>query len=128
MAQYKSNSITRRTDDVVWIWAIDDLFALHPEIADWNWFYNTGEENFKTLYEPWFDKSDGLFRAQCAFQDITTTGYAKGMTEAGCVLLKGTSTNCIYYKAMLSLANAAKKCNKSDESKYWSKRMARLEN
>ncbi len=126
MAQYKSNSITRRTDDVVWIWAIDDLFTVHPEIADWNWFYNTGEENFKTLYEPWFDKSDGLFRAQCAFQDITSTGYAKGMTESDCVLLKGTSTNCIYYKAMLSLANAAKKCNRSEESKYWSKRAEAL--
>ncbi|MCX6327356.1 MAG: hypothetical protein NT144_12010 [Bacteroidia bacterium] len=34
MAQYKSNSITRRTDDVVWIWAVDDLFKTHPEIAD----------------------------------------------------------------------------------------------
>ena len=39
MATYKSNSITRRTDDVVWIWAVDDLFKSHPEVADWKWFY-----------------------------------------------------------------------------------------
>ena len=36
MVQFKSNSITRRTDDVVWIWAADDLFRSHPEVADWN--------------------------------------------------------------------------------------------
>jgi len=122
MAQYKSNSITRRTDDVVWIWATDDLFKTHPEIADWEWFYTTGKDNFKSIYDPWFDISDGLFRAQPTFQDLTSSGYPGGMTVSDCVLLKGTSTNCIYYKAMLCLANAAKKCNLPDESKYWNKR------
>lgn len=38
------------------------------------------------------------------------------------IALKGTSTNCIYSKVMLCLANAAKKCNLPDESKYWNKR------
>lgn len=126
MAKYKSNSITRRTDDVVWIWAIDDLFRNHPEIADWKWFYTTGKENFKKLYEPWFDSTDGLFRAQPAFQDLTSSGYPKGMSISDCVLLKGTSTNCLYYKAMLSLANAAKKCNLQEEVKVWNKRAEAL--
>lgn len=126
MAQFKTNSITRRTDDVVWIWAADNLFASHPELADWNWLYTNGKENFKTNYDPWFDKTDGLFRAQPAFQDLTSSAYPKGMTISDCVLLKGTSTNCIYYKAMLSLANAATKCNLPDESKYWLKRAEAL--
>jgi len=126
MAQYKTNSYTRRTDDVVWIWAVDHLFSLHPEIADWEWFYNTGKENFETLYNSWFDSKDGLFRGQPAFQDICSSAYPKNMTIADCVLLKGTSTNCIYYKAMLSLANAAKKCNLPDESKDWTKRAGEI--
>lgn len=126
MAKYKTNSITRRTDDVVWIWAVDNLFSVHPEIADWQWFYTNGKENFKTNYDPWFDKTDGLFRAQSAFQDLTSSGYPKGMTISDCVLLKGTSTNCIYYKAMLSLANAARKCNLPNESKYWNQRAESL--
>jgi hypothetical protein len=126
MAQYKTNSYTRRTDDVVWIWAVDNLFNAHPEIADWNWFYTTGKENFERFYNPWFDPQDGLFRGQPTFQDITSSAYPKGMTISDCVLLKSTSTNCMYYKAMLSLANAAGKCNLPEESKYWNKRAETL--
>ena len=62
MAQFKSNSITRRTDDVVWVWAADDLFKSHPEVVDWNWFYTNGKSNFDTLYAPWYDKTDGLYK------------------------------------------------------------------
>jgi len=119
MAQFKSNSITRRTDDVVWVWATDDLFKSHPEVADWNWFYTNGKSNFDTLYAPWYDKVDGLYRGQNTFQDLQSDGYPDGYSQADCVLLKSTSTNCLYYKAMLSLANAAQKCNLPEESKSW---------
>ena len=119
MAQFKSNSITRRTDDVVWVWAMDDLFKSHPELADWNWFYTNGKSNFEDLYAPWFDATDGLYRGQNTFQDLQSDGYPDGYSQADCVLLKSTSTNCLYYKAMLSLANAAKKCNLPQESKSW---------
>ena len=119
MAQFKSNSITRRTDDVVWIWAVDDLFKLHPEAADWNWFYTNGKSNFDTLYAPWYDKTDGLYKGQNTFQDLQSDGYPEGYSQADCVLIKSTSTNCLYYKAMLALANAAQKCNLPKESKVW---------
>ena len=122
MAQFKSNSITRRTDDVVWIWAVDDLFKSHPEVADWNWFYTNGKSNFDTLYAPWYDKADGLYKGQSTFQDLQSEGYPEGYSQADCVLIKSTSTNCLYYKAMLSLANAAKKCNLTEESKVWTKK------
>ena len=126
MAQFKSNSITRRTDDVVWIWAVDDLFKNHPEIADWNWFYSNGKRSFTELYAPWFDKTDGLYRGQNTFQDLQSDGYPDGYSQADCVLLKSTSTNCLYYKALLSLANAAKKCNLPEESKSWTKKAVEL--
>ena len=126
MAQFKSNSITRRTDDVVWIWAVDDLFKTHPVVADWKWFYTNGKSNFDTLYAPWFDKADGLYKGQNTFQDLQSDGYPDGYSQADCVLLKSTSTNCLYYKAMLSLANAAKKCNLAEESKSWTKKAETL--
>lgn len=126
MAQYKTNSYTRRTDDVVWIWAVDHLFEINPEFADWEWFYKTGKENFERFYDPWFDAKDGLFRAQPAFQDITSTAYPKNMTIADCVLLKGTSTNAIYYKAMLAMANAAEKNNLPKEAQNWNARAENL--
>jgi len=126
MAQFKSNSITRRTDDVVWIWAVDDLFKSHPEIADWNWFYTNGKNNFNQLYSFWFDKTDGLYKGQNTFQDLQSDGYPDGYSQADCVLLKSTSTNSLYYKAMLCLANAATKCNLPQESKEWTKKAEAL--
>jgi hypothetical protein len=126
MAQFKSNSITRRTDDVVWIWAVDDLFTSHPEVADWNWFYTNGKNNFEQFYIPWYDKKDGLYNGQNTFQDLQSEGYPEGYSQADCVLIKSTSTNCLYYKAMLSLANAAKKCNLPEESKAWIKKAESL--
>ena len=122
MALFKSNSITRRTDDVVWIWAADDLFKSHPEMADWNWLYTNGKNNFELFYAPWYDKTDGLFRGQNTFQDLQSNGYPEGYSQADCVLIKSTSTNCLYYKAMLSLANAAQKCHLTKESKVWTKK------
>jgi hypothetical protein len=126
MVQFKSNSITRRTDDVVWIWAADDLFKSHPEVADWNWFYTNGKNNFELFYAPWYDKTDGLYSGQNTFQDLQSDGYPEGYSQADCVLLKSTSTNCLYYKAMLALANAAQKCNFPEESKVWSKKAESL--
>jgi hypothetical protein len=126
MAQFKSNSITRRTDDLVWIWAIDDLFETHPEISDWNWFYTTGKSNFNELYAPWFDKTDGLYKGQNTFQDLQSDGYPDGYSQADCVLLKSTSTNCLYYKALLSMAYAATKCNLHTESNEWTKKAEAL--
>jgi hypothetical protein len=126
MAQFKSNSITRRTDDVVWIWAADDLFQSHPEVADWNWFYTNGKNNFELFYAPWYDKTDGLYRGQNTFQDLQSEGYPEGYSQADCVLIKSTSTNCLYYKAMLSLSNAAQKCNLPEESKVWTNKAESL--
>ncbi|MFD0778312.1 hypothetical protein ACFQZF_07435 [Flavobacterium myungsuense] len=122
MTLFKSNSITRRTDDVVWVWAVDDLFKSHPEVADWNWFYANGKSNFDTLYAPWFDTIDGLYKGQNTFQDLESEGYPEGYSQADCVLIKSTSTNCLYYKGMLSLANAAQKCNLPEEAEVWTKK------
>ncbi|MFC2080018.1 hypothetical protein ACFLRQ_00940 [Bacteroidota bacterium] len=127
MAAYRTNSITRRTDDVVWIWAAYDLFTQHPMLAEWDWLYETGTEFFEKFYDPWFDASDGLYRCQPAFQDIESSAYPDSLDIADCVLMKGTSTNCLYYKAMLSIAEAADKCGQSKEIfASWEKRAANL--
>ncbi|MDH4445358.1 MAG: hypothetical protein QE267_09535 [Akkermansiaceae bacterium] len=127
MAEFKTNSYTRRTDDVVWMWAAHDLFTLHPELADWKWFHQNGSEFFKDFYGPWFDASDGLYRGQPLFHDITNSAYPKGMTIADCVLLKSLTTNCLYYKAMLSMADASTKIGLQEaEKQEWLSRAAAL--
>lgn len=127
MAAFRTNSITRRTDDVVWVWAVQDLFSQNPELADWKWLYETGTDYFENFYAPWFDSEDNLYRCQPAFQDLESTGYPDSLDIADCVLMKGTSTNCLYYKAMLSLAEAAEKSGQSAEKiEYWNNRAAGL--
>ena len=127
MAKHKTNSYTRATDDVVWLWAADDLFTLHPEIADWQWMLENGEHFFKAFYTPWLDKTDGLYRGQPLFHDITSSAYPKGMTIADCVLLKALSTNCLYYRGLLAMANACEKCGRpAKEKQQWLDRAAAL--
>lgn len=127
MAKYKTNSYTRATDDVVWLWAADDLLTLHPEIADWKWMVENGDYFFNTMYAPWFDKSDGLYRGQPLFHDITNSAYPKGMENADCVLLKAISTNCLYYRGMLAMANACEKAGRPEaEKSQWISRAAAL--
>jgi hypothetical protein len=127
MAKHKTNSYTRATDDVVWLWAADDLFTLNPEIADWKWMLETGRHYFKVFYAPWFDKTDDLYRGQPIFHDITSSAYPKGMTIADCVLLKSLSTNCLYYRGLLAMANACEKCGRpAEEKQQWLDRAAAL--
>jgi len=127
MLKYKTNSYTRATDDVVWLWAGDDLFTIHPELADWKWMLENGEYFFKVFYEPWFDPADGLFRGQPIFHDITNSAYPAGVEIADCVLLKALSTNCLYYRGMLAMANACEKGGRpASEKQQWLDRAGAL--
>jgi len=127
MAKYKTNSYTRATDDVVWLWAADDLFTLHPELADWKWMLENGQLFFQVFYTPWFDPSDGLYRGQPLFHDITSSAYPEGMEIADCVLLKALSTNCLYYRGLLAMANACEKDGRpASEKQHWLARAADL--
>ena len=127
MANYKTNSYTRATDDVVWLWAADDLFTIRPAVADWQWMLETGEHFFEVFYAPWFDNSDGLYRGQPLFHDITSSAYPDGMTIADCVLLKSLSTNCLYYRGLLAMAQACEKCGRpAQETQQWLDRAAVL--
>ena len=127
MEKYRTNSYTRRTDDVAWLWAVDDLFTLHSELADWKWVVENGEHFFKVFYDPWFDKTDGLFRGQPLFHDIQSSAYPKGMTIADCVLLKALSTNCLYYRGMQAMAKACEKSSRpAAEKQHWMDRASAL--
>ena len=125
--KYKTNSYTRRTDDVAWLWTADDLFTVHPAVADWTWMLENGERFFKVFYDPWFDKSDGLFRGQPLYHDIGNSAYPAGLSKADCVLLKALSTNCLYYRGMLAMANACERCGRpAGEKQSWLDRATAL--
>lgn len=129
--KYHTNNYLRRTDDVVWMWAISDLFKKHPKLADWKWFYETGVKCFGTLYDPFLDLNDGLYRGQSAFIDVhfvdrKTTGYPQDFSIGDCVMLKALSTNCIYYKGMLAMADASSRLGYEIEANEWQTRALKL--
>ena len=129
--KYHTHPYTRRTDDVVWIWAAYDLFENNPAIADWPWLYATAKACFQELYNPFFDSSDGLYRGQAAFIDIheidhQTTGYPQNFTQSDCVLVKALSTNSLYYQALKNMASVCKKIGKEEEGIQWLKKAENL--
>jgi hypothetical protein len=125
MRKYATNGYQRRTDDVVWLWAIDDLYQHHPELADWFWVYETGERCFKELYESFFDPADGLFFGQSCFVDIGSA-YPDGYPPNRCMAVKATSTNALYFKGMQVMASAAARCDEPEQAIRWEQRAQAL--
>ncbi|MDR1809301.1 MAG: sulfatase-like hydrolase/transferase [Prevotella sp.] len=122
--KYKTHPFTRRTDDVVWVWAAYDLFDKNPELADWQWLYDKITDSFSILYNPFFDASDGLYHGQASFIDIhnvdsKTTGYPQDYSVNDCILVKATSTNSLYYMAHKCMADVCEKLGKTAEAAEW---------
>ena len=131
LTRYGTNSYTRRTDDVVWLWCAGELLK-HWERPDlWEWFYTTGQKFISEFYEPFFDPEDGLYRGQSSFIDIhfadhKATGYPRDWSIGDCVRLKSLSTNCLYVLGFEAMAQAAAQLNRDGEAGQWNARRAWL--
>jgi hypothetical protein len=76
VTRYRTGDFSRRTDDVVWLWAAQDWLRLNgTDRNDWIWAYETGKRCFSRYYDHFFDSSDGLYRGQPCFVDIMMCGY-----------------------------------------------------
>ncbi|MDF3130115.1 hypothetical protein P0Y35_12980 [Kiritimatiellaeota bacterium B1221] len=129
--KFNTNSYTRRTDDVIWLWCTCDLLKKMGEQADWRWFYDSGQEFFASFYQPFYDPEDGLYFGQASFIDIhfldhPAIGYPQDWTPGDCVLIKSLSTNCLYVMALQAMADAAKQLGKADASSAWANRCEQL--
>ncbi|HMP75742.1 MAG TPA: hypothetical protein PKE12_05525 [Kiritimatiellia bacterium] len=124
LQHYHSNSYTRRTDDVIWLWAASDLFTKHPAIADYTWLYETGRRCFEEFYDPFFDASDGLYRGQATFVDIhffthKTGGYPQDFSVQDCVRVKALSLNCLYVRGLETMSQAARQLGRTGDAAAW---------
>lgn len=133
LKKFNTNSYTRRTDDVIWLWAIRDLFENNEHIADWEWLYDTAKKCFALFYDPFYDSSDGLYKGQATFIDVhfenvKTTGYPQSYSIDDCVSIKSLSTNCLYYEGLKTMAVVCGKLNKSTEKEEWERRANNLKN
>ncbi len=128
---YHTNNFLRRTDDVVWLWAAEDLIGSDAARHDWQWIHEIGVHCFETLYAPLFDPSDGLYRGQASFIDIhfghkKSAGYPLDWSISDCIMQKTTSTNCLYYKGMLVMARAAAALGLGEQAAEWRNRAKAL--
>jgi hypothetical protein len=112
---------------VVWLWAADDLFMLHPELADWRWMLESGEYSSGRFMRLGLIQATASIAGSRSFHDITNSAYPDGMKIADRVLLKALSTNCLYYRGALAMANACEKSGRpTAEKQAWLARAAAL--
>ena len=121
--KFHTNEITRRTDDIVWIWAAEDLLTRLDE-PDWEWFYAEGVWFFENFYRYFYDDADGLYRGQATFVDVhmefkQQSGYPTAWGLRECILSKAVSTNALYVEAMNALARTARRLGRPAEASRW---------
>jgi hypothetical protein len=129
--KFNTNSYLRRTDDVVWLWAAWDLINENYHQDDLEWIYKEGNYFFKNFYQPFYDPTDGLYRGQATFIDIhfqnfKATGYPQDWSIDDCLLIKATSTNCLYYQGLLVMEEVCKKLGKDKEAIEWKNKASKL--
>ena len=123
--RYNTNCYTRRTDDIVWVlglWQVylttgqDDLL---PYIQrEFDYF----DEHF---YRYFLDPADGLYRGQPTFIDVATDCYlGRGPSET--ILLKALSTNCMYLEAFRIIARIARQLGYVDQGNMMEERAENL--
>jgi hypothetical protein len=134
LKKYRTNSYSRRTDDVVWLWCAEDLLLVKSDtpMEEWEWLYSEGKWFFENMYAPFFDKSDGLYWGQATYVDIGYSGYPMGKdpafkSSADCVMIKALSTSSLYFQGLSVLARTARRLGKDEEAEVWRSRAEALQ-
>ncbi|MEX2606094.1 MAG: hypothetical protein WD708_02015 [Kiritimatiellia bacterium] len=119
--RFRTHTTARGTDDVLWLWWAADLFALHGDTREnQQWLYETGLRCFQEIYDHFYDPGTGLYRGQNSFVDIADNGYPSSFgretveAKRNCLMIRPASTNCLYYKGLSVMAEAAARLDKPD--------------
>nr|MDA3872948.1 hypothetical protein [Kiritimatiellia bacterium] len=130
--RFRTHTTARGTDDVLWLWWASDLFTHHGDTPEnREWLYETGLRCFHEIYDHFYDSGTGLYRGQNSFVDIADNGYppsfGRGTVEAkrNCLMIRPTSTNCLYFKGLSVMAETAARLGKPDADS-WKHRAAAL--
>lgn len=127
--KYLTNSFIRRTDDVLWLWWAEDLFAEHfDQPENWQWLLETGQRCFDELYQPFYDSRDGLYFGQSSFIDIGFNGYPAEFglrtveSKYRALRIKAASTNALYYQGMRVMERTANRLGHAVVAERWRSR------
>ncbi|MCH4887613.1 hypothetical protein EZV73_08515 [Acidaminobacter sp. JC074] len=127
---YHCGSITRRSDDVIWLWGMWDLIQEHQMLDQIPYLYETGKWFFENIYDYFYDDTDGLYRGQAVFVDVhfphmKSNGYPLDWTISDCVRIKALSTNAVYKHGLDIMAKAADYLG-LEEKAYWLEKSSHL--
>lgn len=77
LIRHRTNDFSRRSDDVVWIWAYADWILANAaaDVKEWAWLLDQGWRCYDAYYAPFHDPVDGLYRGQSCFLDVMMCGY-----------------------------------------------------
>lgn len=125
---FGSNSVSRRTDDIVWVpgwyqcWLVLRDDRLLTEMVE------TFEAFDSAFYRHYYDPADGLYSGQASFIDIGGSGYPEELRKQRqmCTVIKSLSTNALYYGAFRHLQEACRILGMEERSEDFGQRADEL--
>lgn len=92
---YNTNCYTRRTDDIVWVLGLWEVYKSTGDEALLSYILDEFAYFDEHFYRYFMDEATGLYRGQSTFIDIGGAPYG-GRSASNTVTLKTLSTNCLY--------------------------------
>lgn len=125
MRRYNTNSYTRRTDDVIWVFGLWEVFKRTRDMGLLRTMLDTFAYFDANFYRYFLDEADGLYRGQATFIDPGGNGYP-GYTNQESVMIKALSTNGLYVGAFDIMAQVCRLLGDGDRAKAFQARRASL--
>ncbi|MDT8389330.1 MAG: hypothetical protein RRC34_02355 [Lentisphaeria bacterium] len=119
--KYNENCITRRTDDVVWVLGLWEVYKSIRDAALLDYIFDQFAYFDEMFYRYFLDPATGLYRGQSTFIDIGGAPY-EGRSFGDCVCLKALSTNCLYAQCIKIAGVIAGLLAKDEEAQALHKR------
>lgn len=118
---YNTNCYTRRTDDIVWVLGLWEVYKATRDEALLAYLLNEFKYFDEHFYCYFLDPATGLYRGQSTFIDVGGAPYG-GRNVSNTVMLKTLSTNCLYAGCFELLRKAAALLGRREQAEALQKR------
>ncbi len=125
MRRYNTNSYTRRTDDIIWVFGLWEVYKRTQNTTLLQTMVDTFAHFDWHFYRYFLDEDDGLYRGQATFIDPGGNGYP-GYTNQESVMIKALSTNGLYVGAFDIMAQVCRLLGDDDRAETFRMRRASL--
>lgn len=124
-ATYNTNSFTRRTDDIVWVLGLWEVYQSTRDVDLLPYMLEEFDYFDGHFYRYFYDEIDGLYRGQPTFIDVGGPCYP-GRGPGETVTLKALSTNCLYAGCFTVLQKVAGLLGEREKAAFFGRRRDQL--